>query len=536
MSPVPARVKVLAQGEAVNVGLRRFAPGAVFNIGLWLFYFAILTVVALPEGLNTSLRGGGLGSAGIKVLSSIAELKAIFGGCDAGSYIIGAEDILAHGFWGSYWYYNLWAPGFFWLQAIGMALFGASLKIGLYLCVLNALCWSATFWLIYYVCKQNCSQWLAALLPCLMFAFPFFRDYFLTGEGVFMTEPMSASLYTVGALLLLLSVTAANRWVLLAAGAGFALAVCVYLRAAMELVVNVSTLTFALWACGAGIKNLLWRRKGKLKPSLVRKNVFVIQLKIWAIGARLKWFLRKPKQQLFESKVKPLPSIWKSVLLCLVVFHCLTFPWRLHNLHYRGDMQWIRIDYYWKNLFMRNEDFLPSNQWYVTGGAPVACYCNLKLCDAIRAVRQKQGDDAYSAKEYQVAAVKLFLRHPIKWIAYKLEHLPPYWFSQPTVTVPYKFDPSNLIIVFLSVAGLLLSIKTLKSSSGKLLIWLFVSFCLAQCLSCAFLHFEVRYFYGIKTFMIIFAMLEAVLFFAQRRTKPLADIEQRMAHKDVVAV
>lgn len=509
----------------MSVGLEKAPSKALLSVCLWFAYFVLLTVIALPKGVDTSLHGAGLGSTSIKALSSISELKAIFGVCDAGSYITGAEDILAHGWWRHYWYYNLWAPGFFWLQALGLAIFGAKLKIALYLCFINTFAWSCTFWLMNAVLREWVKPWVAAALPLSFLAFPFFNGYFLSGEGIFMTEPISASLYTSAALLLLLSLYRPYSWRLLSFGAGIAFAACVYLRAAMEVVLTVSTVTFLIASSAVLLKAWTARRTGRSVPN-PRKSVFVVQLKFWLIGARIKWFLRKP-----VIRQQSAGSLWKSIFVSLIVFQCLVFPWRLHNLHYRGDMQWIKIDYYWKNLFMRHEDFPAASQWYVMGGAPAPCYCNLKLCDEIREGRKKHGEEAYSAKEYQLAALKLFLRHPIKWNLYKLERLPAYWFSEPSVTVPGKFDFSNLIILLAGLLGLALVSKTFINAAGKLLFWLMASFLIAQYLSGTFLHFEVRYFYGLKTFALLFAILQLALFWREKTRAQLASVGQAKKEK-----
>lgn len=423
---------------------------------VWFLYTLFLLFIALPQGLSTQIAYGDH----FTVLSLPVKL-----GGDAGYYIEGAQEILQKGWFGSYWFFNLWSPGFFWLEAIIIKCVGLpNLLPSLF--VLVASLWSGAFVLLWKSVRDALGWWSLLWLPLPFIAFGFFRNYLLR-DGVLMSESVSLSLWACGSLILLQAME--KRALLKGACAGVFFAAAAYIRGNLELVAVIASLMTVILLAG----NFCWL--------LLRKKSLIGR------------------------------SLGVATLSAVIAFHALTIPWRLHNYAVRNDMQWQRIDYYWELLFTSDADM--ATKWYIDAGTPVAYHCDPAFSDNARNSNKLNPGSV----NFQKMAVQVFLHHPLPWIAYKLKKLPRFWLDLPEGC---NFS-DNMLIPFLGAFGFVSLLLRRRYAPNAVMLGLYLSALLAQIVAGLFVHYEPRYFYFLKSQMIFAAILGLAALLRKAMPKPM---------------
>jgi len=204
---------------------------------------------------------------------------------------------------------------------------------------------------------------------------------------------------------------------------------------------------------------------------------------------------------------------WKFVLAACAAFFICTLPWRVYNYVNFGSASWHRIDYYWKYLWMTDDEFLPGAPAqaaapFAAGRINAACHVFPEECKQLRRERMEKGEQAFSYGYYKKMAIKAFLKRPFRWIAYKMEIFPRYWFSEPTAIGPsgWSWIEGSLtaLAVVVSIAGLFLTWRSV--------LWptIFASALAVYSSTAAtllFLHLDVRYLYFAREFAVFHAVV-----------------------------
>lgn len=193
---------------------------------------------------------------------------------------------------------------------------------------------------------------------------------------------------------------------------------------------------------------------------------------------------------------------WKEAKLLLVAIlfaQLLMLPWRLYHLHDGKDLRWVYTGPQIVQLSLSSDNALREMgaEWLVLGGINVACHLSPPDCG-------KSDFDTYS---------RIFLEHPISWMAQKVELLPSYWFAPlGSLTSPVGStnwfaiaQESALLIFLLFHFGALWAIR----KSNYMVTFCGVSLGLlgGYCAIIIFSQFEVRYFFFIK----IYGMFACIL-------------------------
>jgi hypothetical protein len=435
------------------------------SIGVWSIYVAILLAVALYDGVHAPRTIFG---AVVTPLATNAMMSEQFGLSDAGSYARGAREIVEHGWFREPSYKVLWPPGFFVLHAFLLALVGDSGPVLLGLLITSAATWALVFTSLYGLARRALSPLTSLLVPLLFLAFPFFRQYLL-GEGVVFNESLSTAIWLLALLMLLKSANQGGRMLPIIAGATFAVAA--YIRAQIDLVMIAMTGIFAALAVMylVGEKYAIWTSKSRY------------------VG------LKRELNVLFIS---------------LLVFHALTIPYRVYKLYAHKSIMFSTANYYWQYHWMQPSEFTPAQGFILRGGGGAACHVDPTLCAKFREERSTRGDLGARYKEYQRAAISAFVHNPLKWTAYRIEHLPPYWFSRPAVTLPNGEDRlTGFVLAGLCVAGLLFAVGWANRRLGFTFLVAVLSLLFGNAAILMFVHYEVRYLYHAQAGAILLVLI-----------------------------
>ena len=446
-------------------------------IGIWSIYLAILLAVALHDGLNTPINTFGVI---VSPLATNGQLVEQFGLSDAGSYARGGREIAEYGWFKEPSYQVLWPPGFFVLHALLLTLLGDAGPILLGLIIVSAVTWALVFTSLYRLAREVFSSVTSFLIPLSFLAFPFFRQYFLR-DGVVFNESLSTAIWLF-ALLMVFNSAKRSGW-LTPVIAGALFAVAAYIRAQIDLVMVAMTGLFALVA-------VLY--------------IFAERYATWSPQSRSVG-VRRELNALFIS---------------ILIFHALTIPYRVYKLRTHNSVMFSTANYYWQYQWMEAAEFTPIQGFILLGGAAAACHVEPQRCAKFREERNAPADPTRRYKEYQRAAISAFLHHPWKWIVYRVNHLPRYWFSRPSVTMPNGEDRvMGFLLAGLAAAAIFFAIGWVKRSLGLTFLVSVASVFLGNAAILVFVHYEVRYLYHAQASAIVFSLVALTCLLGLRRPK-----------------
>lgn len=449
------------------------------SIFIWLVYTLILLTVALYDGLQTPINVFGTIVTPLATNGMMAEQ---FGLADAGSYARGGREIVEHGWFREPSYEVLWPPGFFVLHAFLLILVGDSGPVLLGLLMTSAAAWALVFTWLYQLIRKVFSPLTSFLLPLLFLAFPFFREYLLR-DGVVFNESLSTAIWLLALLMIFKSANQVGWLLPVIAGAMFAVAA--YIRAQIDLVMIAMTAICAALAV------------------------------LYLVGEQFVWTSK--------SRYVGLKRELTVLFISLLVFHALTIPYRMFKLYAHHSIMFSTANYYWQYHWMEPGEFTPVQGFVLRGGGGAACHVEPELCAKFRQQRNTPGNLATRYKEYQRAAVSAFVRNPLKWVAYRIEHLPPYWFSRPAVTLPNGEDRvTGFILAGLCVAGLVFALGRAKRRLGFTFLVAVLSLLFGNAAILVFVHYEVRYLYHAQAGAILLVLIAVTYLQALIKPKPPA--------------
>ncbi len=421
---------------------------------LCTFYFLTLCVFALwkidsPnqfDPFNTTLQ----------------QLIDIYGGADPASFATGAIDIANNGWLSpnNLWIFNLWPPGFVLLEAAIIKSLGVDTQfIVLILQILVIILFTAVLVLFHDFFKAHVKNYIAVILPLLIFILPIARVSLLQPKGVVFGESFSIAFFLVSVLLAIRSVGRNSlKDVTLA---GLSLALSAYFRSQFELF-------------------------------LIAMTFFAILLVVALLVNRLRRFIR----------TGPMAATLQTIIVLLLVAHAATVPWRVYHWVYQGAPLWVQTSTLTFRDAVTTTKYLKDigAQFLIEGHGNIVCRIDPSSC----------GDFENAKKLF----VKTFFAHPVEWCSIKTASIGKYWFSSPDDVGLAKNNPTlwdnmmnGLALFALATTVALLFTRKIRSHIlWPLFMWINVSLFSSNLAIFVLIHFEVRYFNFIKIFG-IFMML-----------------------------
>ncbi len=448
-----------------------------------LFFCACLGLnlfVALPAGRDTFLVSYGVPNAAcvqssitdapikncnptlrITPKSTINDYLLFFGAGDPGSYARGGL-LLAGMEWGGAYPtvqlpmiarlklmnligFGVWPPGMFFLNALP-SMVSADIPLGLYQVIVASTLWAIAFALIASLLILRARLWLALILPVFLMSFPLFHDY-LMRSGVMYSETYGAAFMTIG----------------------FSLLALFYYRKPANSLMLVAGMCFAV-------------------ASFFRSQMFPVAVGVSIILAML-YVIRVWSSSADKSETNHRLKI--ATLTFLLAFYVPIGSYMAIN---KGAL--FHAEYAWAVPFSTPAypDAGDAN-FLALGGIRAACVVDIRKCEALH----KQVVAGTRFPHAKIEVLKSFLLHPVDFSLYKLPIAWRFWMenSGPSESViVYRYD-SILMLAILLFSLIFMMIRK---------IWLFFCLTLAS-VALVFgppflIHFEVRYFYVIKAFIL----------------------------------
>jgi len=447
------------------------------SVVVWLLYSAVLVGAALHDGLNTQITVAG---ALVTPLDTNTTMIERFGQADAGSYARGAREIVEYGWFKEPSYQVLWPPGFFVLQAMLLSWLGDAGPILLALIVVSAGIWALVLTALYCLAREAFSSAISFLIPLSFLAFPFFRQY-LIRDGVVFNESLSTALWLFASLMVFNS--AKKRGWLKPVLAGALFAAAAYIRAQIDLVMLAMT------------------------------GLLVVLAMLYVFADR--YAIKNSR-----SRYPGLKRELHALVIAILVFHALTIPYRAFKLAAHRSLMFSTANYYWQYQWMERNEFTPVQGFILKGGAAAACHVEPELCAKFRQERTTLGNQPPPYKQYQRAATAAFLRHPWEWIVYRVNHLPPYWFSRPSAAMPSGQDRlTGFLLAGLTAAAILFAVGWARRRSGFTFLVAAASVFLGNAAVLVFVHYEVRYLYHAQACAIAFSIVALICLYGLRKAK-----------------
>lgn len=427
---------------------------------IWLIYFSFLLLLSFFY----SDDGGEYGSIFVGI-NDILNSK-YFG--DPKYHLTAALDIANNGWIGvnNDWIFNLWPPGFAFLEAVIIKIFGENVPLILILQLIISAIFAIICTLLFYILNKRINVFFALILPLIFFIFPVFRIFLLGQFSVSFGEPFSIAFFILFILFAVQSLDQKNS-IKYAVLAGLFLGLSTYFRS------YFGTIQAFLSILG-----------------------LVLMLYVLMIN-----FFKNSKN--IEYKV-----FIRNIFLIVFVSNLIMLPWRIYHLKYQNSLKWVFTgDLMIQNQLRSSDSFLNGGEWLLIGGANTACRVDKAICDKV---------DEDSKK----LVIKTWITNPVEWYNIKFEIIDEYWFSEiKNWTKPKVYENVDfnkifnfivLIIIIISILYLFIN-KNSKTNDNLLLIWIYFSLILSYMAIFTFAHFEVRYFYFPK----IIAIYILILIFVQ---------------------
>lgn len=481
-------------------------------------YLITLLCLAFPQGLATPIELGIYNISSYTPFITAAQIQHDIGEGDAGLYA-GAAEHIAHS--PDHWFpkqderlMKQHSPGFIFLQAALLLLFGFKTPIILDLMLVTVFCWACAFFQLHLLLKNELLKknlntrwtWIIPFGLCLSLLF----RTFMLRNGVILTETLSTALWINSVLLSLLA--AQEKKFLPAALAGITLALAAYIRAQVEIVILILTVYTAilfilcLAFCSPYRQTLLSFLKNPWNKTMFKQ---------WA-G--------------FQLRCGPIHLL----ILTLLIAHALMLPYRLHNYHQKRTFQWINQNYQWSLNWEYDATLLRKGYgYYITGGKTIACHIAPEQCRQIHKTLQQKGDAFYSPKYYERQTFLAFLKHPLAWLRLKTAYLHDYWFDMaylnpaPRKTVMLLYGFENLLTIFmllmiaLAMMGMLIKLIVQGLPVDLTAFMYLMALFTTQAVMYLFVHFEARYFYQLKMTLWIVSLFLAPIFIMRTYAKSL---------------
>ena len=428
---------------------------------VWTLYFVILLCIALFVKDVSILYSN-------NTFITAEKLAQAQGYGDPKTFITTALQISQDG-WitdKNQWVFNLWPPGFILLETIIIKLFGPTVPIVFVLQILAAILFATVLTFFYKYTNKYHNKYIAFTTPLLIFIFPVSRAFLLETLGISFGESFSIGLFLLFVLLALFSVK--NRSLTFSIFAGICLGFAAYFRSSFGAIL-ISVTFFGMLI------------------------VFLYYLlKIW-----------KKREILEKNTVIIISTIIVTAIL-------ISLPWKIYKFTNNNMGTHMLI---FKTLVKSNETLRKEHAgWVIKGRGNMICLVDKSTCD------NKNSNAAL--------LVTTFLTHPIKWYSIKAEVIGKYWFanidgrmagtdSEPT----FISLLNNSIILIMLLSIIVISLLLRKEQAVALLIWVNISLFSMYSAVFTIVHYETRYFYFPKIYIIFVFMLLMLMYTHYKRSK-----------------
>jgi hypothetical protein len=403
---------------------------------------------------------------------------------DPATFAMAAKDIAEHGWLSANneWIFHLWPPGFIFLEATVLKVFGDGVLLIPVLQIVSCAFLAVTLSFQRDFLREFVGDSLACIAPFLMFLFPVARIFLVEPFGLIFGETFSVSCYICATFLVVRSIKTENAaW---ACAAGICLAAAAYFRSQYESLLLAST-------------------------------AVAVPLVAWQIAK----YVRGSKHNRYTSKLTI-----KSVVVCLVMAHVLMLPWRLHNWRVSGSFGWVET----MNLVIRNslssEKTLHAagGDFVIRGGGDLACRLEPSYCD----------------KTDRSLFWKAFFRHMPEWYRIKASLLPDYWGASVKDASKPDHKPDSmdhflnvlLLACIVSIAPLLIGAR--KHPYLPVILWSNVSTAAGLFIIYSLVQFEIRYFYLLKVYGVVMLLTLGAMAW---RARPRSKLDEAMPSPGILA-
>ncbi len=361
------------------------------------------------------------------------------------------------------WVFNLWPPGFILLEALIIKLFGVDAPIILILQILVSLLFSIVFISVYIIAVKYINKKLAFLLPMSIFIFPVSRVFILEPLGISFGEGLSIGFFLLFVTFSIISVSRDSKSIALLAGVFLGLSA--YFRSQFETILMIATI-FGILLIAISIVYQLF------KNSRLLEKCVITQIAIIVFGAFI-----------------------------------VTLPWRIYNYAHNDRTSWVASTSLTYANLVRTSEKLHSlgGNWIVEGRGNMVCLVNNDTCGKV--------------KESNMALLaKTFIESPLKWYSIKAEVIGKYWFAvidsrwdMSTLPTTYNSDIINWSILLMFIYIMYMTIKNIKEKLVMLLTWINLSVFSTYAMIFTIIHYEVRYFFFPKIFIIFMFLLFLII-------------------------
>ncbi|MDD5157870.1 hypothetical protein [Sulfurimonas sp.] len=390
---------------------------------------------------------------------------------DPVSFLTGAIDVSKNGWFtpANQWLINLWPPGFMLIEGYILKLFGEYVYIILTLQILSSLIFSFVLIMIYGFIPKNINRLIAFFIPLILFIFPVSRVFLLEPTGVLLGESFSIGFFLLFVLFMLKAHY--HSYTVYSILAGLFLGISAYFRSQFETILVILSL-FGIFFI---IFNILRYKFNSKRNKIDLKNI------------RILFYI-----------------IITSVLI--------TLPWRIYNKIHNDRISWVATSsLIYSNLVSSNEKLLSiGGGWIVEGKGNMICLVNPSTCDDIKNSNPE-------------LLIKTFLGDPILWYQIKFIPLKNYWFSElgywtsPSPKITQNSMIINNSFILMCIFIVITICYKHKNSIAQLLGWIFVSLFITYLMIFTVVHFETRYFYFPKIFIIFLFLLSLIFYFREKK-------------------
>lgn len=386
---------------------------------------------------------------------------------DPVSFLTGAIDISKNRWFtpANQWLINLWPPAFMLLEGYIIKLFGETVYIVLILQIIISLFFSIILSLLYGLLSKNINNIFAFIIPLIIFIFPVSRVFLLEPTGILLGESFSIAFFFLFFLFTLKAHY--DKSIFYALLSGFFLGISAYFRSQFETI--------------------------------------LIMISLFATFFILFYFI---KYRVF-LKNKDFDLKFLNILFYVVLMsNITTLPWRIYNYVNNDRLSWVATSSLTYTNLVRTSETLKNagGGWIVDGKGNMICLMNPLACDDI-------------PKSNFKLLLTTFLKDPISWYKLKFEPINNYWFSE----LGYWTSPSsnntytNLVINYVIIVMIFFIFLTLylkrKLAITKIITWITSSVISTYLIIFTVIHFEARYFYFPKIFIIFTFILSLNLYF-----------------------
>lgn len=240
---------------------------------------------------------------------------------------------------------------------------------------------------------------------------------------------------------------------------------------------------------------------------------------------------KRPNKELLSTYFFPLNR--KGLFTVLVIYTLALLPYRLAAHNAWGGFNLVNPKTNWAHSWMPDTYLNSVNAgWIISGGGNIPCQLNSDVCNQIY-LEESKSKFPYASDRfdyYRNITFQTIYQHPWLWVSRKIKVFIKYWFaSPPDIAAPSSHENINLISISLLSFCFLWVVKSIRIASlkdfflrrnfnfiyeGIIPLSMIAAFIIPQFL----IHFEVRYFYPAKIYILFLTISLIVRHFTNKQS------------------